>query len=98
MSKVGDETNPISQTIFQVMVPLLLGGILTYLISISSAQSEQGKSIYVIQGQLSAISQQNTDANIRMNKIERREDDLDKTNDSLGNRLTAVENKRGMVP
>lgn len=82
------------QTIFRLIVPVLLGALLTYAANISSSQTELAKSVYGMQGQLAGISQQNTDYLTRLSKVERTLENTTKDISGLDSRMAVVETKR----
>lgn len=62
--------SPIFLTFFRLAVPTLLGVIVAYLAGISSAQTDQGKQLATLQGQVGVFAQQSTDYVGRLSKVE----------------------------
>lgn len=83
--------NQLFLALFRLVVPGLLGAILTYAVSISSAQTKQSEAIYGIQGQLATIVQQNSDYAGRLIKVERAVEDNRRAISLQDSRLAVVE-------
>lgn len=83
--------NPVFLFLFRIIVPVLLGAILTIALAINSAQQEQGRQISVVQGQLVGIAQQNSDFVNRLNKVEQGVDENRKSIGSLTGRVLVLE-------
>lgn len=90
--------NPVFLFLFRIIVPILLGAILTIAFSINSAQMEQGKQISQMQGQLGVIAQQNTDAQVRLGKVEEQADETSKALGVLAGRVLVLESKNQPKP
>ena len=86
--------NPLFTVIFRAVVPLLLGAILTYAISISSGQAEQLKTINNISGQLAGITQEDTNYNVRLDTLSQEISAMQSTLETDGNRITTLEVER----
>lgn len=86
--------NPLFTFLFRIIVPLLLGAILTIAFSINSAQIEQGKQISQMQGQLGVITQQNSDVAARLLKVEAAADENRKSIGALTGRVLVLESGR----
>lgn len=94
-AEIAKVENPIFLFLFRIIVPILLGAILTIAFSINSAQQEQGRQISVVQGQLVGIAQQNSDFVNRLNKAEQSVDDNRKAISSLTGRVLVLESQPG---
>lgn len=87
--------NPVFLFLFRIIVPVLLGAILTIALAINSAQQEQGRQISVVQGQLVGIAQQNSDFVNRLNKVELGLDENRKSIGGIAGRVLVLEANRG---
>lgn len=86
--------NPMFIAAFRLAVPALLGAILTYAASISSAQTELNKSVYGMQGQLATIVQQSSDYGNRLAKVERSVEENRRALSTDESRLSVIEARR----
>jgi hypothetical protein len=80
--------------LFRLVVPVLLGAILTYAFNINAAQVEQGKQLSSMQGQIGVIGQQNGDTLARVGKLEAQLDTLNRGQAINSGRLLVLETAR----
>lgn len=84
--------NPTLTMIFKLVVPVLLGALVTYAATIAAEQSEQGKQLARMQGQLAVIAQQNSDYVDRIAKLESAVDENRRAIAAINGRVLVLEN------
>lgn len=97
-TKMNIGENPLLVAIFRLVVPGLLGGIMAYLATISSAQRDQGKQLADITGTLKVFTQINSDVALRLNKVEQQGDQSSSAIAALNGRVLVLEAERAPPP
>lgn len=83
--------NQLFLALFRLVVPTLLGAILAYAVSISTAQTKQSEAINDIKNSIATIVQQNSDYGGRLIKVERAVDDNRRAISLQDTRLSVLE-------
>lgn len=86
--------NPLFKLILQAAIPALLSVLVLLAGGIYSAQTDQGKALSTMQGQLGVLVQQNTDFSGRLSKVEAKTDDNGRSISGLDGRVLVLENLR----
>lgn len=86
--------SPVFVTIFRLLVPALLGSIITYAASINAAQRDQGKQLEDISGTLKVFTQINTDVASRLRKVEQHEEEDNRSLSTISGRVLVLEAER----
>lgn len=86
--------NPLFKLVLQLVVPALLGVLVTLAASINSAQLKQGEKLSEVKGQLGVMVQQNTDFGGRLTKVESGGEDNRREIGGLDGRVLVLESLR----
>lgn len=82
------------EALFKLAIPVMLGAILTYLINISSAQTDLVKQMATLNGQVGILASQNSDYSARFSKLDGKVDNLGKVQGENTARILVLENAR----
>jgi hypothetical protein len=98
MSNDGEKTPVTADAfflmVFRLAVPALLGAILTYAMTISTAQTRQGEQLAAMNGQIGILASQSGDYVARLGKLEARVEDIGKNQSANMSRIMVLESAR----